>query len=921
MAVHREKVIRTAEKYVSKGRIESAIREYRRVLQDHPEDVNTLNRLGDLYARIERYDEAVDLFQQIAEGYADDGFFVKAIAIYKKIIKLDPTHLVVYERLADLYHKQGLINEARTQYQVLADYHLKHDDPGGAIDVYRQMVDLEPGNPSHHVKLAELYVDQDRVEEAMEEYATIAELMIEAGHPQDAAQVYRKALDVNAGDTGFITDAVMELKQADHVAEAARFLALAVERNPEARKVARLVGMEGEARQDEASDGEAIPEEATPEEGIAVEGEPATGPAPEPLEMPEELTPAQAGELEEGPETDLEADTDVVLDLDEEGPGLGSALEEAAEAVGAEMPEEPAGPAAALPEGGVEEAAIEEPPVEAEAAASEPEGAAGQEIELDLDEVFVLDLEDEEPSPSQVQPPPDMEGETGPARAWAREEVEGEEKEGERVEAAGEVSEPQEPPEALEVEPEPVAGSEDTAAGEETAVEVDEEALERTVADLQPPEVREPEAGELISEAEVLAKYGMADKAVSRLREALNLEPENLEAHEVLIQVYLEQGWSDRIPEVAHRLRELAEGHGDPRERWPRTRERLEQAGFELERGEVVEAPKRKKKRKDTVDRLLRSALGEMGFGRRKKKRKSRQQAPEEVSPEVPEETPGEAAAAPDASVFQPEEDDITLHGIFDEVELGDRAAGGPEAESAGGPELTPQPPVSQPDAPGEAGSREAPTRQPATSETPVSEEDPGTSWLDEVEETEALAAGGEEVLESEDDFFDLAGELEQELSAEEALGGEPLIQSQEQTLEEIVEGFKQGVAENLSPEDYDTHFNLGIAYREMGLLDEAIGEFQVAAKSRDHLVECCSMLGQSFLDKGLPELAVKWYRRGLSVPDLSEEESLGLLYDLGNVYLATDDHEAAQETFVELYGVNSNYRDVVAKLEELRQA
>jgi len=140
----------------------------------------------------------------------------------------------------------------------------------------------------------------------------------------------------------------------------------------------------------------------------------------------------------------------------------------------------------------------------------------------------------------------------------------------------------------------------------------------------------------------------------------------------------------------------------------------------------------------------------------------------------------------------------------------------------------------------------------------------------------------------------------------------------QEQSLEEIVEGFKKGVAENLSPEDYDTHYNLGIAYREMGLLDEAIGEFQLASKDPQHLVDCCSMLGVSFLEKGLPELAVKWYQRGLTAVDLKEEVMLSLLYDMGNVYMQMGDEAAARKTFVELYGINSNYRDVVAKLEEI---
>jgi tetratricopeptide (TPR) repeat protein len=144
------------------------------------------------------------------------------------------------------------------------------------------------------------------------------------------------------------------------------------------------------------------------------------------------------------------------------------------------------------------------------------------------------------------------------------------------------------------------------------------------------------------------------------------------------------------------------------------------------------------------------------------------------------------------------------------------------------------------------------------------------------------------------------------------------LVQPQEQSLEEIVEGFKKGVAENLSAEDYATHYNLGIAYREMGLVDEAIGEFQLASKDPGHLADCCAMLGLCFVEKGLPELAIKWYRRALETPNLSEESSLGLLYDMGDVYMIMGDWDAARKTFVELYGINSNYRDVVAKLAEL---
>jgi hypothetical protein len=223
------------------------------------------------------------------------------------------------------------------------------------------------------------------------------------------------------------------------------------------------------------------------------------------------------------------------------------------------------------------------------------------------------------------------------------------------------------------------------------------------------------------------------------------------------------------------------------------------------------------------------------------------------------------------------------------------------------------------------------PPRPPQASHTPPRsvpslDDTGGLSWLDEAEKNrpgklaEAGTAESRSVFDEEDDFFDLAAELEQELSQEELFrGGEgALAAPAEQSLEEIVEGFKKGVAEHLSPTDYDTHFNLGIAYREMGLLDEAIGEFQIAAKDDGHLVLCCSMLGLCFLDKGLPDVAITWYERGLEAPGLGEEDHLGLLYDLGCSYLALEDRVSAFQTFVDLSGLNPNYRDVADRIEQL---
>jgi tetratricopeptide (TPR) repeat protein len=136
--------------------------------------------------------------------------------------------------------------------------------------------------------------------------------------------------------------------------------------------------------------------------------------------------------------------------------------------------------------------------------------------------------------------------------------------------------------------------------------------------------------------------------------------------------------------------------------------------------------------------------------------------------------------------------------------------------------------------------------------------------------------------------------------------------------LADIFKEFKKGVDKQLGKEDYDTRYNLGIAYKEMGLIDEAIAEFQLAAKDEGRLLECSSMLGICFLEKGMPKLAVKWFEKGLSAPGRSEEEYQGLKYDLAMAHESSGELDQALSLFTDLYGQNANFRDVATKVREL---
>src|SRR5208337_4354467 len=107
--------------------------------------------------------------------------------------------------------------------------------------------------------------------------------------------------------------------------------------------------------------------------------------------------------------------------------------------------------------------------------------------------------------------------------------------------------------------------------------------------------------------------------------------------------------------------------------------------------------------------------------------------------------------------------------------------------------------------------------------------------------------------------------------------------------LKEVFEEFRAELGEmGAEDEDLETHYNLGIAFREMGLLEEAIGEFQKVAKANDcgkafrYAMQCCTLLGLAFMEKGQPSIAAIWYERALQTPGIDAESKLALRYDLG---------------------------------------
>ena len=170
--------------------------------------------------------------------------------------------------------------------------------------------------------------------------------------------------------------------------------------------------------------------------------------------------------------------------------------------------------------------------------------------------------------------------------------------------------------------------------------------------------------------------------------------------------------------------------------------------------------------------------------------------------------------------------------------------------------------------------------------------------------------------------FIDLASELSDEIFGTQAAVDDDIESDGPMTdpgLDQIFKEFRKGVEKQLGAEDYDTRYNLGIAYKEMGLTDEAIAEFQLAAKDELRGLECCSMLGLCFMEKGMPNIAIKWFSKGLGLPGRRVEEYQGLRYDLAQAHQAASEPERALELYMEVYKDNARFRDVKDRVRELQ--
>jgi len=143
----------------------------------------------------------------------------------------------------------------------------------------------------------------------------------------------------------------------------------------------------------------------------------------------------------------------------------------------------------------------------------------------------------------------------------------------------------------------------------------------------------------------------------------------------------------------------------------------------------------------------------------------------------------------------------------------------------------------------------------------------------------------------------------------------------EERDFHDMLARFKQGIAENIDEADFQSHYDLGVAFKEMGLLDEAIAEFQKALRAPEGKLRTSEALGACFIEKGAFVVAESILRRGIELPASGDQERVGVLYWLGRALEETGKKVEARDLYGRVFAVDIHFHDVAQRVKALAKA
>lgn len=984
MPLDKGTILQNAQKFTAKGQIDRAIEEWQKLIQETPNDGNIYNTIGDLNLKKNRHDAAIEAYLHAAQAFEQAGFSLKTIAVYKKVIKIDPDRIEIIAKLADLNADRGLAGNAIEDYLRVAKAYNKRGEIKESLEIYKKIAALDPSNTGLCTKLAEMCRKEGYLEDAAEQYLKVAEHHLRKGDTAAARDVYKTILSFDP-------------------------------KNEAAQKGLKPSGSFPESMVD--SEIAVLPEPSFEEQLTAVDKwlkEGALSKAEKTLSLLAAVNPGDPDLLERQFRVSLS-----LMRIDD-AYKIGVSLSEAflrdhrvddAERILREyiaIDDERAEIHRRL--GGlIEKRGDVERAVEAYARAiSLYETAGDDEKALSLYEK-AIELQPAavclEPHRARFNPPNEIAMLSTGARKEATPgtasddldvgtletdavEVLSEEPENIVVEDSG--SSPT--PELERATPEPVTSSA-SGAEDSTVLDVAErETKEPAAQDVAPaetflepeeeipaaiPETASNQDAELLmieeremlercfTEAEVYLKYGLVTKAIEQLKQVITLAPHHLDARLRLKDIYALEG---NLKEAASQCMALAKIYKEAGS-LSKVQEMLDLA--RTYSPEAINSEARTQgdvSQPETVtdevsagappaEEASRYELDfDLGLGDDPSAEAASRGSVEHHTDAEREESSGDeedplAEVVAEAEFYLQqgllEEAKATYQRILT-VNPGHVLAAARVRELAGVDEKRERepyridPPSALEDIP-PGVSEEAPSAEESFADLAM--EDPLEVFEQSAKSTDSVTPGSP----SPEDQFDADRTGDRTADLEEALrdpgsavgfesgGSEEYVDLTKMVFDDIVEAaspepaeepaseidaeldsifqeFQKGVRDQCGDEDYETHYDLGIAYREMGLIQEAIVEFRLAAKGDGRSIDARLMLAACQRDRGALDAAVAVLLDTLTDPRCTGEASLAVRYDLASAYAAQGKEKEAARLYQSIASEDPTFRDAQAK-------
>jgi len=190
----KDKHLAAAQKYLERGSLEKALAEFQSAVKEDAKDTRTWLRMAEVHVRLGQNDKATEVYQTTVDLYVEQGFFQRAVAVYKNIIKLSPGSVHARVKLADVYRQLGLFSDAIQQLEQAVLLHQKAGQLAEALAALKQVLELNPDQPATRIRYAELAVQAGQINDAVAEFREAANLLKGQGRSDEFTRVAERIL-------------------------------------------------------------------------------------------------------------------------------------------------------------------------------------------------------------------------------------------------------------------------------------------------------------------------------------------------------------------------------------------------------------------------------------------------------------------------------------------------------------------------------------------------------------------------------------------------------------------------------------------------------------------------------------------------------------------------------------------------------